>query len=313
VSPVVLTWILFNLFVVAMLALDLGVFHRHAHVVKMKEALLWSGFWILLSLLFNVVVYFWKGPQPALEFLTGYLIEKSLSVDNIFVFVMLFSYFRVPPQYQHRVLFWGILGALILRGILIAVGAVLISRFEWVIYLFGLFLIYTGIKMAMQKEHGVDPAHNPVVKWFRKFVPITKYYCGQRLVVGKMGKLMATPLMLVLITVELTDVMFALDSIPAIFAVTRDPFIVYSSNVFAILGLRALYFALAGVVHKFIYLKYGLGVVLSFVGVKMLLSHTAYAIPTGVALGVVGGLIALSIVASLLWPKQHPPEETAGV
>ncbi|MBU0507235.1 TerC family protein [bacterium] len=312
-SPLIIKWVIFNLFVVAMLALDLGVFHRKAHEVKMKEALLWSGFWILLSLLFNVFVYFWKGPGPALEFLTGYLIEKSLSVDNIFVFVMLFSYFRVPPQYQHRVLFWGILGALVLRGILIAVGAVLIANFEWVIYVFGAFLIYTGFKMAVQKEHGVDPSHNPVVNWFRKFVPITKYYCGQRLVVGKMGKIVATPLMLVLVTVEFTDLVFALDSIPAIFAVTRDPFIVYTSNVFAILGLRALYFALAGVVHKFGYLKLGLGVVLTFVGVKMLLSHTRFEIATAWALVVVGIIITLSIVASLLWPKKTPPPETPGI
>ncbi|MFZ5434532.1 MAG: TerC family protein [Calditrichota bacterium] len=304
-SLVLLKWILFNLFVIGMLALDLGVFHRKAHVVKMKEALLWSAFWIALSLLYNVFVYFWKGPQPALEFLTGYLIEKSLSVDNIFVFVMLFSYFKVPAEYQHRVLFWGILGALILRGILIAVGAALIATFEWVIYLFGVFLIYTGFKMALAKEHGVDPSHNPVVKWFRKFVPVTKYYCGQRLVIGKMGRIVATPLLLVLVTVELTDLLFALDSIPAIFAVTRDPFIVYTSNVFAILGLRALYFALAGVVHKFRYLKYGLGIVLSFVGVKMLLSHSPWEIPTAYALMVVGVIIAGSIALSLVIPEQE--------
>lgn len=305
-----LKWILFNLFVIGMLALDLGIFHRKAHVVKMREALLWSGFWILLSLLFNVVLYWWMGSAAALEFLTGYLIEKSLSVDNIFVFVLLFSYFRVPPEYQHRVLFWGILGALILRGLLIAIGAMLISTFSWVIYLFGVFLIYTGIKMAVAKEHGVDPSRNPIINWFRKFVPVTKYYCGQRLVVGKMGKIVATPLLLVLVTVEFTDLVFALDSIPAIFAVTRDPFIVYTSNVLAILGLRALYFALAGIVHKFHYLKFGLGAVLTFVGVKMLLSHSRWEIPTSYALAVVGIIIALSIIASLLWPKKVPTETT---
>ncbi len=304
-SLVLLKWILFNLFVIGMLALDLGVFHRKAHVVKMKEALLWSAFWIALALLYNGFVYYWRGPQAALEFLTGYLIEKSLSVDNIFVFVLIFSYFKVPAEYQHRVLFWGIIGALVMRGILIAVGAALIANFAWVIYVFGAFLIYTGFKMAVSKEHGVDPRHNPVVNWFRRIIPVENDYHGQRFLIRRDGRAAATPLLLVLVSVEFTDLIFAVDSIPAIFAVTRDPFIVYTSNVFAILGLRSLYFALAGVVHKFRFLKLGLGLVLCFVGVKMLLAHSPWKISTPLALGVVGMIIAGSIVFSLVIPEKE--------
>lgn len=298
-----LKWIFFNAFVLAMLALDLGVFHRKAHVVKMKEALIWSAVWIALALAYNAFVYWWRGPGPALEFLTGYLIEKSLSVDNIFVFVLLFSFFQVPQEYQHRVLFWGILGALIMRGILIAVGAALIASFSWIIYIFGAFLIVTGFRMAVQKEQNIHVENNPLVRMLRRFMPVTNKYHGQRFFVLLEGRRMATPLFMVLLSVEFTDLIFAVDSIPAIFAITKDPFIVYTSNVFAILGLRALYFALAGIVHKFHYLKLGLGIVLIFVGVKMLLAHTAYKIPTGISLAVVGGIITLSVVASLLKPK----------
>lgn len=300
-----LKWILFNLFVLAMLALDLGVFHRKAHVVKMKEALIWSAVWIALALLYNAFVYWWRGPGPALEFLTGYLIEKSLSVDNIFVFVLLFSFFQVPEEYQHRVLFWGIIGALIMRGILIAVGTALMASFSWIIYIFGAFLVVTGFRMAIQKEQNVHVENNPLVRVLRRFMPVTNNYHGQRFFVLLEGRRMATPLFMVLLSVEFTDLIFAVDSIPAIFAITQDPFIVYTSNVFAILGLRALYFALAGVVHKFHYLKIGLGIVLVFVGIKMLLAHTAYKIPTGISLAVVGGIIAISVVASLLKPKRN--------
>ncbi|MDD5088737.1 MAG: TerC family protein [bacterium] len=309
----ILGWILFNLLVFVILALDLGIFHRKAHTISVKEALWWSLVWIVVALAFNVVVYFWMGHQAGLEFLTGYLIERALSIDNIFVFVLLFSYFKVPPQYQHRVLFWGILGALILRGALIAAGAALIAAFGWILYVFGVFLIFTGIKMAVQKEQGVDPGHNPVVKWFRRVVPMTRYYYGTRFTIGRMGHFVATPLMLVLITVEVTDLVFALDSIPAIFAITKNGFIVYSSNVFAIFGLRAMYFALAGIVHKFIYLKFGLGIVLSFVGVKMLLPLIHIELSTVWALLVVGVVITVSIVASLLFPKKTLPSETTGV
>lgn len=301
-------WVFFNAFVLAMLALDLGVFHRKAHVVKVREALIWSGIWIALALSYNALVYYWRGPQAGLEFLTGYLIEKSLSVDNIFVFVLLFAFFKVPAEYQHRILFWGILGALIMRGLLIAAGVALLTSFSWVIYIFGGFLVVTGARMAVQKEHSMDPARNPVVRAARKVLPVTTDYHGQQFFVRLNGRSMVTPLFVVLLTVEFTDLVFAVDSIPAIFAVTLDPFIVYTSNVFAILGLRALYFALAGVIHRFHYLKIGLGIVLVYVGIKMLLSHTAYKIPTGLSLGVVGFIIATAIVLSLLRPKPDKQE-----
>src|SRR5688500_4567604 len=281
-------WIGFNLFVLAMLALDLGVFHRKSHAVSGKEALIWSVVWISLSLAFNAVIYFfWDRMMPqssytnseaALAFLTGYLIEKSLSVDNIFVFILIFSFFAVPAAYQHRVLFWGILGALIMRGTLIAVGAALLKEFHWIIYVFGAFLIYTGIRMARHQDEELKPQDNPVVKFFRRFMPVTEDFVGDKFFVRRAGVLFATPLFLILLIVESTDLVFAVDSIPAIFAVTRDPFLVYTSNVCAILGLRALYFLLAGVIHKFHYLKLGLAAVLTFVGVKMLLG-SVYEIP----------------------------------
>ena len=293
-------WGGFTLFVLAMMALDLGVFHRKSHVVGFKEALIWTAVWVTLAMIFNAGVWYFAGSKKALEFLTGYLIEYSLSVDNVFIFALIFSYFAVPRQWQHKVLFWGILGALIMRAIMIFAGVALISRFEWILYVFGVFLVFTGIKMIFSKEEEVHPEHNPIVRLFRRLVPVTKEHHDDKLVVRVNGKLMATPLMVVLVCVEVTDVIFAVDSIPAIFAVTLDPFIIYTSNVFAILGLRSLYFVLGGMMSMFHYLKLGLGAVLTFIGIKMLLGHTAWKIDTLVALGVVFGILAASIIASLI-------------
>ena len=297
-------WVGFNVFVLAMLALDLGVFHRKAHVVSFREAIGWTAAWITLALLFNLGVWHYAGAQKALEFTTGYLIEYSLSVDNIFVFALLFSYFAVPPKYQHRVLFWGILGALVMRATMIGAGTLLIAKFSWIIYVFGAFLILTGIKMIVKREEEIHPERNPVVRWFKKLMPVTPEYRGDKFFVRENGLRLATPLFVVLLLVEFTDLIFAVDSIPAIFAVTKDPFIVYTSNVFAILGLRSLYFALAGVMDKFHYLKIGLGVVLAFVGVKMILAHTAWKIDTLVSLGVIVIILATSVVWSLVKPKK---------
>jgi len=301
-------WIGFNLFVLAMLALDLGVFHRKSHAVSAREAITWSLVWISLSLVFNAVIYFfWDRMMPgssytnseaALAFFTGYLIEKSLSVDNIFVFILIFSFFAVPAAYQHRVLFWGILGALIMRGTLIAVGAALLKEFHWVIYVFGVFLIYTGIRIARHQDEEMQPDKNPVVKFFRRFMPVTETFEADNFFIRRAGTLMATPLFLILLIVESTDLVFAVDSIPAIFAVTQEPFIVYTSNVFAILGLRALYFLLANVMDKFQYLKLGLSAVLTFIGVKMVIVDL-YHIPVGASLLVVAGILTISILASL--------------
>ncbi len=297
-------WVGFNAFVLVMLALDLGVFHRKAHVVSFKESMAWTAVWIVLALLFNGGIWHFYGSQKALQFFTGYLIEKSLSVDNVFVFALLFSYFAVPAKYQHKVLFWGVLGALIMRAAMIGAGAALIARFTWIIYLFGAFLILTGIKMILKREEEIHPERNPVVRGFKKLVPVTSNYREDHFFVNEGGRVWATPLLVVLLLVEVSDLIFAVDSIPAIFAVTTDPFIVYTSNVFAILGLRSLYFALAGVMDKFHYLKIGLGVVLTFVGLKMLLAHTAWKIPTLLSLGVVVLILAVSIVVSLLRPKK---------
>jgi tellurite resistance protein TerC len=291
-------WVGFNLFVLAMLALDLGVFHRRAHVVTMREAATWSVVWVALALAFNAGLYLLAGPRPALEFLTGYLIEKSLSVDNIFVFVLLFTYFAVPAQYQHRVLFWGILGALAMRGVFIAAGAYVLEQFHWAIYLFGAILIVTGVKMARRGGAAVDPERNPVTRWARRALPLTPRYDGQRFWTRENGRLVATPLFLVLLLVEFTDLVFAIDSIPAIFAVTREPFLVYTSNVFAILGLRSLYFLLAGVVHRFVYLKYALAAILVFVGGKMTLVDVVK-IPVTVSLGVIALALVIAILASI--------------
>lgn len=301
-----LFWLGFNAFVLAMLLLDLLVFNRKAHVVKMREALGWSFFWIALSLSFNYFVYRNMGRQAGLEFLTGYLIEKSLSVDNLFVFLLIFSYFRVPPQYQHKILFWGILGALVLRAIFILVGAALLAKFSFLLYVLGAFLVYTGIKMATNAgEPEIDPDSNPVVKFLSRHLPITSQLHEGKFFVRKDGLLFATPLLVVLVMVETTDVVFAVDSIPAILAVSRDTFIVYTSNVFALLGLRALYFALEGLMRLFHYLHYGLSLILIFIGGKLLLSEV-YHMSMGLSLGVVGVILALSVVASLLFPK---PEE----
>jgi len=300
----------FNGFVLLMLALDLGVFHRKSHTVKVKEAMIWTAVWIALAFAFSGGIYLLQGSEPAMQFIAGYLIEKSLSVDNLFVFLVLFSYFRVPAIYQHKVLFWGILGALVMRAALIAVGSVLLSRFHWMMYIFGAFLLLTGVKLALQKGGGLHPERNPVVRLFRKVWPVTDDYVDGRFFVKKEdGRRWATPLLLVLLTVEFTDLVFALDSIPAIFAVTPDPFIVYTSNVFAILGLRSLYFALAGVMNLFSHLNYGLAAIMAFVGVKMILADV-YKIPVGVSLAVVGAILGSSILVSILRPAK--PRVDAG-
>jgi len=306
-------WAIFNLFVVFMLVLDLRVFHKQAHEVKIKEALLWSAFWIFLSLLFNAGVYFFEGSEVALQFFTGYIIEKSLSVDNLFVFLMIFSYFKVPAKYQHKVLFWGIVGALLMRGLLIFVGVTLIRQFHWILYIFGAFLVFTGIKMAFQDEAvDIHPESNIFVRLFKKILPITAGYHGGKFFIRAEKKIYATLLFVVIIVVETTDLVFALDSIPAVFAITRDPFIVYTSNVFAILGLRALYFALAGLLDLFHYLKFGLSIVLAFIGVKMLI-ESFYDMPITIALGVVVGVLTISIIASILLPKKEKPTLPPGL
>ena len=300
-----LKWIIFIAGVLVALAVDLGVFNRTPHVPSHKEALSWVAVWVTLAMAFALATYFYKGERVALEFVTGYLIELSLSVDNIFIFILIFTYFKTPRQYQHRVLFWGILGALVLRGLMIGAGIALINAFEWIIYVFGAFLIYTGIRMGFSGEHGVDPEKNPAVRLFKKFVPVTTEFHKQKFFIRRDKKIWATPLMVVLVVVEFSDVIFAVDSIPAIFAVTRDPFVVFTSNVFAILGLRSMYFALSSIMHKFCYLKHGLAVILTFVGIKMLLGHTSWAIPIGISLGVIALVLAASIVASMMWPPKR--------
>jgi tellurite resistance protein TerC len=295
-------WIVFNLFVVAMLVLDLGVFHRRAHQVKFREAIAWTAMWVTLAAGFAVLVFFWHGRTATLEFVTGYVIELSLSVDNLFVFLLIFRYFRVSPGSQHKVLFWGILGALVMRGVFILLGVSLIRRFEWIIYAFGALLLYSGIKLFRQQETAIHPEKNPVLRAFRRLVPVTHDYEGGKFFVRR-GGLYATPLLVVLLVVETTDLLFAVDSIPAILAITLDAFIVYTSNVFAILGLRSMYFALAGMMEMFHYLHYGLSIVLMFVGVKMLISHY-YQIPTVIALGVVAGVLLISVLASIVHPEK---------
>lgn len=296
-----LLWGSFGTFVLTMLALDLGVFHRQARVVNVKEALRWSAIWIALALLFNLGVYLWYGTDAALAFLTGYVLEESLSVDNLFVFLMILSYFSVPPAYQHKVLFWGILGALLMRSLMIAVGTVLIQTFHWILYIFGGFLILTGVKMVLRQHDDVHPEQNPVVRLFTRFMPATTAYHAEKFFVQLNGRYFATPLFVVLLMIEVTDVIFALDSIPAVLAVTTDPFIVFTSNVFAILGLRSLFFALSGLMSLFHYLRYGLAIVLVFIGIKMLLAEV-YHIPVHWALAVVVGVLLLSVLASLIYP-----------
>lgn len=318
-------YLAFTGFVLLLLAVDLGIFHRKAHVVSFREAAVWSAVWVTLALVFNYFFYqyaLWRFPQSgrlmglgidaaaaarqaALEFFTGYLVEKSLSVDNIFVFVLVFRYFAIPAQYQHRVLFFGILGALIFRAIFITMGAMLL-RYEWVVFLFGAFLIFTGIKMLFVPDRGFHPEKNPLLRLFRKLVPVTSSLEGQRFFVRQGRKLYATPLMVVLVFVEATDIVFAIDSVPAIFALTREPLIVYTSNVFAILGLRAMYFLLAGAVEKFHMLKYGLALVLVFVGLKMVWLNHAFGgkFPIGISLAVISVLVGISITLSFLIPKR---------
>ena len=301
-----LLYVLFTVFIIAMLMIDLGVLQRKEKDVKIKEALGWSAFWIGLAVLFNVGLYLWHGKETSLQFFTGYLIELSLSVDNLFVFVLIFMYFKVPSHYQHKVLFWGIIGAQVMRGLLIGLGVALIAKFHWIIYLFGIFLVITGVKMGFQKEEmEVRPEKNILVRLVKKFIPVTSGYHGSRFFLKLEGHYYATLLFIVVLVVETTDLLFALDSIPAIFAITTDPFIVYTSNIFALLGLRSLYFALAGLMNLFHYLKIGLSIVLTFVGLKMLLVEI-FPIPIGITLAVVGGVILLSIAASLRWPsKKH--------
>ena len=294
-----LAWGGFIAFVLAMLAIDLGVFHRKSHAVSVKEAAAWSGVWIALAALFNVGVYFWFGAQRALEFTTGYLIEKALAVDNIFVFVVIFTAFAVPAVYQHRVLFWGVLGALVMRAGFILAGGAFLQTFHWAMYVFGAILAITGVKLLVQRNHVMHPERNPVVRAFQKIFPITPDFVGNKFTVRRNGRRYATPLLLALVTVEVSDLVFAVDSIPAIFAITTDPFIVFTSNIFAILGLRSLYFLLAGVIEKFVYLKVGLSVVLIFVGAKML-AMDVYKLPIAASLGIIAAILGGSVALSLL-------------
>lgn len=301
-SSQTLLWIVFGVLVVVMLALDLGVFHRKAHVVRLREALVWSGIWVALSLLFGLGIYYHLGSEKALLFLTSYVVEKSLSVDNIFVFLLIFSYFSVPAKHQHRVLYWGILAAVLMRAVFIGAGVTLIQKFEWIVYVFGAFLVYTGIKIAIRKDEEIYPEKNPVLRLFRRFFSVTDRYEGSRFFVNRDGWI-ATPLFIVLLVVETSDVIFAVDSIPAVLAITQDPFIVYTSNILAILGLRALYFAMAGIMRLFHYLHYGLALILVFVGMKMLISHI-YHVPTWMALGFISVTLSTCVVASLVHPKK---------
>ena len=313
----------FAVAVTAMLAIDLGVFHRRAHEVRFREALGWSVVWVAMSLAFAAAVHRWVGPQSALEFLTGYVVEKALSVDNIFVFVIVFAAFRVPAVLQHRVLFWGVSGALIMRAVFIATGAALVQRFHWVIYGFGVLLVVTAVKLLFAPAEHAHPEKNPLFRLMKRFVPAVAEYDGQRFVTLRNGRRYATPLLMVLLLIETTDIVFAIDSIPAVFAVTSDPFIVYSSNVFAILGLRAMYFVLAGFIDRLRYIKHGLAAILAFVGVKMLVSGVVK-IPIGISLAVIAGILAVAVGASLLadarsraaQPPSVPPvprEEIPGV
>ncbi|MBJ6111422.1 TerC family protein [Hymenobacter sp. BT523] len=300
-----LFWLAFTAFVIGLLLLDLLVFNRKAHEIKLREALGWSVFWVTLSLGFNVLVYRTMGHQAGLQWLTGYLVEKALSVDNLFVFLLIFNYFKVPGQYQHRILFWGVLGALILRAVFILVGGALLAKFHFLVYLLGAFLVYTGIKMGVAGESAeIDPENNPVVRFLSRHLPITRQLEGGKFFVQKEGLRFATPLFVVLVMVETTDVVFAADSIPAILAITRDTFVVFTSNVFALLGLRAMYFALASLMRLFHYLHYGLSLILVFIGSKILLENVL-PIPMPYALGVVGGLLLLSTLASVLWPRRE--------
>lgn len=308
VTTQLLPWILFTLFIIVMLAIDLGVFNRKDHEVSVKEGLAWSAVWITLALAFNVGVYFWKGQEVAIQFFTGYLVEKSLSIDNIFIFLQVFAYFSVPAVYQHKILFWGVFGAIVMRAIFIFLGVALISKFHWIIYVFGAFLVITGLKMAFSKNKKIHPEKNPVIRLMKRFIPLSNDYEGGRFFVRRKGMVLATPLALVLIVIETTDIIFAVDSIPAILAITTDPFIVYSSNLFAIMGLRALFFALAGMIKRFHYIHYALAAILAFVGIKMLVSEF-YKLPSLAALAVIAVILALSMIASAIWARNRLVEK----
>jgi len=299
-------WIGFHVFIFIMLALDLGVFHKHTHKVPVKEAIIWSCIWITLAMLFDFFIYADKdfGPIKALEFLTGYVIEYSLSVDNIFVFILIFSYFAVNNQYQHKILFWGILGALIMRGLFIFTGVALINRFQWIVIIFGGFLVFTGMRMLVRKETQVDPEKNAIVRFFRRFLPVTESMHGDKLIIVQNRKMYATPLFLVLLIIESSDLIFAVDSIPAVLAISKSTFIVYTSNIFAILGLRSLYFAVAGIIGYFRFLKTGLAFVLTFVGLKMLGSFFHFEIPIVISLGVIISILLVSILASVFIKRE---------
>ncbi len=298
-------WIGFHLFVFAMLTIDLGIFNKKSHEISVKEAILWSSVWIILALLFDLFVFLEFGKTKALEFITGYVIEYSLSVDNIFVFILIFSFFAVNKKYQHKILFWGILGALIMRGIFIFAGVALINRFEWIVVIFGGFLLFSGIRMLFQKENVVDADRNPVIKFFRRILPVTKSLHGDRLLIAENGKLFATPLFLVLVIIESSDLIFAVDSIPAILAISKSTFVVYTSNIFAILGLRSLYFAISGMMSYFRFLKVGLSFVLIFVGLKMLSSFFHFEISIILSLGIIVSILLVSILASVFIKKEE--------
>jgi tellurite resistance protein TerC len=296
-------WIGFFAFVFVALYVDMAVLNKKVHTIRLKEALKQSAFWIGLAVIFNIAVYFFMGTEKAVEFLTAYLIEESLSMDNLFVFLMIFQYFQVPEQYQHKVLYWGILSAIVMRLIFIFAGVTLVAKFHWVIYVFGAFLVFTAIKMLMKKDEEIHPENNPMLKLFKRFVPVTHEYHKSHFFTKESGRLIATPLMVVLFMIEISDIAFAVDSIPAVLCVSNDLFIVYTSNIFAILGLRSLYFALAGLMPLFHYLKYGLAFILGFIGTKMLIVNFCK-IPTGIALGVVGSILILSVIASIVFPPK---------
>lgn len=307
IVPEVWLYVGFLLMVGVFLALDLGVFNRTPHVVKLSEALGWTAFWFTLAMAFNGFVYYTRGPVVAKEFFAGYLLEQSLSVDNIFVIILILRYFKVAPQYHHKVLFWGIVGALVMRGAMIAIGAALIATFDWIFYVFGAFLLFTGIRMAFASEDPEELSENALVRISRKFLRITDEFHQDSFTVMKNGVRFFTPLFVVLLTVEFTDLVFAVDSIPAVFAVTKDPFIVFTSNIFAVMGLRSLFFAVAGVMNLFHYLKYGLSIILSFIGVKMIIQNW-YHMPIDIALGVIAGVLGISIVASIMFPEKTKEE-----
>jgi tellurite resistance protein TerC len=299
-----LLWLAFGAAIIVLLALDLGIFHRKSHKIGLKEALIWSAIWIAVALAFNLAVYIWLGYDAALEFMASYIVERSLSFDNLFVFILVFSYFEVPAIHQYKVLFWGIVAALLLRGLFVLSGIELIEKFHWIMYLFGAFLIITGIKMALKRDKTeMDPSKNPVLKWSKKFLPTIEYYVGGNFFVKMDGRFLVTPLFLVLLVVETTDIIFALDSVPAVLGITLDPFIVYSSNIFAVLGLRALYFALAGCMLVFHYLGHGISLILIFIGAKMMLNGI-YEIPVGIALGVIALILLAAIALSLFMPPR---------